>query len=108
MIPIERTHEFSGRYHVLGGALSPIDGIDPEDLRLAELIRRVEEGGIREVVTVLSDHVQTDGTPAVLRGGSDKDNLIGYTVRSWRRHPHLPAGRYFALLVLRKLTLCLG
>ena len=41
MIPIERTHEFRGRYHVLGGALSPIDGVDPEDLRLAELYARV-------------------------------------------------------------------
>lgn len=42
IIPIERTHEFQGRYHVLGGALSPIDGVDPEDLRIAELLTRVE------------------------------------------------------------------
>ena len=41
MISIERTHEFRGRYHVLGGALSPIDGIDPEDLKIAELYERV-------------------------------------------------------------------
>ena len=56
VIPIERTHEFRGRYHVLGGALSPIDGVDPEDLKLAELYRRVEHGDpsahtpVREVV----------------------------------------------------------
>jgi recombination protein RecR len=52
VIPIERTHEFRGRYHVLGGALSPIDGVDPEDLKLAELYRRVTDGdpGVREVV----------------------------------------------------------
>jgi recombination protein RecR len=50
VIPIERTHEFRGRYHVLGGALSPIDGVDPEDLKLAELYRRVEGGEVREVV----------------------------------------------------------
>jgi recombination protein RecR len=50
VIPIERTHEYRGVYHVLGGALSPIDGIDPEDLRIAELVRRVEEGGVGEVV----------------------------------------------------------
>ena len=37
VIPIERTHEFRGRYHVLGGALSPIDGVEPEDLRIAQL-----------------------------------------------------------------------
>src|ERR687883_1459230 len=43
VVPIERTHEFRGRYHVLGGALSPIDGVDPEDLHLAELYRRVTE-----------------------------------------------------------------
>jgi recombination protein RecR len=44
IIPLERTHEFRGRYHVLGGALSPIDGIDPSDLKIAELERRVVEG----------------------------------------------------------------
>ena len=38
MIPIERTHEYRGLYHVLGGALSPIDGVDPEDLKIAELV----------------------------------------------------------------------
>jgi recombination protein RecR len=50
VISIERTHEFRGRYHVLGGALSPIDGIDPEDLKIAELYGRVREGSVREVV----------------------------------------------------------
>jgi recombination protein RecR len=50
VIPIERTHEYRGLYHVLGGALSPIDGIDPEDLRIAELIDRVREGDVGEVV----------------------------------------------------------
>jgi recombination protein RecR len=43
VIPMERTHEYSGVYHVLGGALSPIDGIDPEDLRIAELYARVTD-----------------------------------------------------------------
>jgi recombination protein RecR len=50
VIPIERTHEYRGLYHVLGGALSPIDGIDPEDLKIDELLRRVEGGDITEVV----------------------------------------------------------
>src|ERR671917_1960166 len=50
VIPIERTHEYRGLYHVLGGALSPIDGIDPEDLRIDELIDRVREGEVAEVV----------------------------------------------------------
>ncbi|MGA7396931.1 MAG: recombination mediator RecR [Solirubrobacterales bacterium] len=50
VIPIERTHEYRGRYHVLGGALSPIDGIDEGDLRIAELRHRVAAGGISEVI----------------------------------------------------------
>jgi recombination protein RecR len=50
VIPIERTHEYAGLYHVLGGALSPIDGIDPADLRIAELVARVDSGEVREVV----------------------------------------------------------
>ncbi len=50
VISIERTHEFRGRYHVLGGALSPIDGVDPEDLKLTELYERVGDGAVREVV----------------------------------------------------------
>ena len=49
VIPIERTHEYRGRYHVLGGALSPIDGIDPEDLKIAELYA-ASNGEIGEVV----------------------------------------------------------
>ena len=50
VIPMERTNEFSGRYHVLGGALSPIDGVDPEDLHIAELLQRASENGVREIV----------------------------------------------------------
>jgi recombination protein RecR len=50
VISIERTHEFRGRYHVLGGALSPIDGVDPEDLKLTELYDRAHNDEVREVV----------------------------------------------------------
>jgi recombination protein RecR len=50
VIPIERTGEYRGLYHVLGGALSPIDGIDPSDLKIEELVTRVEAGGIEEIV----------------------------------------------------------
>ena len=46
VIPMERTHEYHGVYHVLGGALSPIDGIDPEDLKIAELLARVADGAV--------------------------------------------------------------
>ena len=69
IIPIERTHEYHGRYHVLGGALSPIDGIDPEDLRIAELLTRVAEPEpgatpIREVV--LATNPTTTGEATAL------------------------------------------
>jgi len=64
VVPIERTHEYRGRYHVLGGALSPIDGVDPEDLRLTELYRRVEAGGVQEVV--LATNPTTTGEATAL------------------------------------------
>jgi len=62
VIPVERTHEFSGRYHVLGGALSPIDGVDPEDLRIEELARRVEDGDVREVVVATNSTTTGEAT----------------------------------------------
>jgi recombination protein RecR len=64
VIPIERTHEYRGRYHVLGGALSPIDGIDPEDLKIAELLARVDEGGVSEIV--LATNPTTTGEATAL------------------------------------------
>ena len=66
VIPIERTHEYQGRYHVLGGALSPIDGVDPEDLKIAELLARVEEGGIREVVVATNPTTTGEATALYL------------------------------------------
>jgi recombination protein RecR len=63
VIPIERTGEFRGLYHVLGGALSPIDGIDPEDLKIAELVERVD-GDVREVV--LATNPTTTGEATAL------------------------------------------
>jgi recombination protein RecR len=55
VIPMERTHEYHGVYHVLGGALSPIDGIDPEDLKVAELFARVARNGYPEEGETLVD-----------------------------------------------------
>jgi recombination protein RecR len=63
VIPIERTGEYRGVYHVLGGALSPIDGIDPEDLRIAELLERVN-GEVKEVV--LATNPTTTGEATAL------------------------------------------
>jgi recombination protein RecR len=64
VIPIERTHEYRGLYHVLGGALSPIDGVEPEDLKIAQLYRRVEQGEITEVV--LATNPTTTGEATAL------------------------------------------
>jgi recombination protein RecR len=63
VIPIERTGEFRGLYHVLGGALSPIDGIDPEDLKIAELLERVN-GEVKEIV--LATNPTTTGEATAL------------------------------------------
>jgi len=71
VIPMERTHEYHGVYHVLGGALSPIDGVDPEDLKIAELLERVgraagggDDDAIREVV--LATNPTTTGEATAL------------------------------------------
>lgn len=63
VIPIERTHEYRGLYHVLGGALSPIDGVDADDLKIAELLGRVD-GEVREVV--LATNPTTTGEATAL------------------------------------------
>ncbi len=68
VIPMERMHEYQGVYHVLGGALSPIDGVDPEDLKIAELMQRVSDGSpdgpVREVV--LATNPTTTGEATAL------------------------------------------
>jgi recombination protein RecR len=69
VISIERTHEFRGRYHVLGGALSPIDGIDPEDLKIDQLYQRVRDGGVREVVIATNPTTTGEATALHIAGG---------------------------------------
>ena len=65
VIPMERTHEYHGVYHVLGGALSPIDGVDPEDLKMAELFARVDSPqAVREIV--LATNPTTTGEATAL------------------------------------------
>jgi len=64
VIPVERTHEYRGRYHVLGGALSPIDGVEPDDLKIAQLYTRIEGSEIREVV--LATNPTTTGEATAL------------------------------------------
>jgi recombination protein RecR len=66
VIPIERTHEFGGRYHVLGGALSPIDGVDPEDLHMEELMRRVTADAVREIIVATNSTTTGEATALYL------------------------------------------
>ena len=60
--PIERTNEYRGLYHVLGGALSPLDGIEPEDLRIAELLERVRNEGTTELVVATNPNTTGEAT----------------------------------------------
>ena len=74
VISLERTHEFRGLYHVLGGSLSPLDGIEPEHLRIDELLRRVAEGEIREVVLATNPNMTGEATAAYLANRLRGDN----------------------------------
>lgn len=66
VIAIERTGGYRGRYHVLHGVLSPLDGIGPEDLRIAELIRRCGEGDLREVIVATNPSIEGETTAIYL------------------------------------------
>jgi recombination protein RecR len=66
LVSLERTHEFRGLYHVLGGALSPLDGVEPGDLRIADLLRRVEEEGVLEVVLATNPNMTGEATAGYL------------------------------------------
>ena len=63
---IEKIREFRGRYHVLGGAISPIDGIGPEDLRTRELMARLADGGITEVILATDPNLEGEATATYL------------------------------------------
>ena len=63
---IEKTHEFKGMYHVLQGLISPIDGITPEDLRIKELLQRVADDEVKEVIFAINPSVEGDATTLYL------------------------------------------
>jgi recombination protein RecR len=66
VVAIERTREFRGRYHVLGGAISPIDGVGPNQLRVRELVARIAEEGITEVVIATNPNIEGEATASYL------------------------------------------
>jgi recombination protein RecR len=86
VVALERTHEYRGLYHVLGGALSPIDGVDPEDLRISELLERIAGGDIGEVLLATNPNMTGEATAGYLA-----DRLRGQT-RVTRLASGLPVG----------------
>ncbi len=62
VLAIENTMQFNGLYHVLGGVISPMDGIGPSNLKIAELVKRVEDGGVKEIIFALSPTMEGDTT----------------------------------------------
>jgi len=85
VVTIERTREFHGYYHVLGGALSPIDGVDPEDLHMAELVARVDDG-VREVIVATNPTMTGEATAMYVA------DLLPERVRVTRLASGLPVG----------------
>ena len=66
VVAIERTREFRGRYHILGGAISPIDGIGPDDLRIAGLLSRLSDGRVTEVILATDPNLEGEATATYL------------------------------------------
>ena len=66
VVAVERTNEFSGRYHVLQGCINPIEGIGPEQIRIAELIRRITEQAVREVIVCTNPNIEGEATAMYL------------------------------------------
>jgi recombination protein RecR len=66
VVAIEKTREFRGRYHVLGGAISPIDGIGPDDLRIKELMKRLADGSVTELILATDPNLEGEATATYL------------------------------------------
>ena len=84
---VDRSTDFRGRYHVLGGRLSPLDGVGPENLRLDPLVRRVREGGVREVILATNPSMEGEVTATYVQ-----QLLAGLGVRVTRLARGLPMG----------------
>ena len=86
VVSLERTQEYRGLYHVLGGALSPLDGVEPSDLRIGGLLARIERGGVEEVVLATNPTMTGEATAAYIA-----DRLRG-KARVTRLASGLPVG----------------
>ncbi|RJQ45830.1 MAG: recombination protein RecR [Gaiellales bacterium] len=86
IIPIEKGGDYRGLYHVLGGALSPLDGVDPEHLRIRELLARVGEGGVEEVIIATNPNTSGESTALYIA------DLLREKVKVTRLASGLPVG----------------
>jgi len=87
VLALERSSGFQGRYHVLHGVLSPIEGVGPEDLKIIELLRRLQGGGVREVILATNPSMEGDATAMYLRA-----QMSGLGIRVTRLARGLPVG----------------
>jgi len=87
VLALERTAGYEGRYHVLHGALSPIEGIGPEDLRVRELVVRIKDGDVRELILATNPSMEGDYTAAYLQ-----QQLVDFDLRITRLARGLPVG----------------
>lgn len=86
IIPIEKGGDYRGLYHVLGGALSPLDGVDPEHLHIGELVKRVESGGVSEVILATNPNTSGESTASYIA------DLLRGKVKVTRLASGLPVG----------------
>ncbi len=87
VLALERTAGYEGRYHVLHGVISPIEGIGPEDLKIRPLIERIQAGGVREVILATNPSMEGDATALYLR-----QQLLPLGVQVTRLARGLPVG----------------
>lgn len=100
MVAMEKSGAFNGRYHILSGVLSPMNGVGPEDIRLDDLIAKIERGRVKEVVLATSTTVEGDATAAYI-----KERLVKYTLKVTRIASGVPIGgdlKYVDQVTLQK------
>ena len=100
MVSLEKSGGFPGRYHVLGGCLSPMDGIGPEEIRLEELLRRVGEGTVREVVLATGTSLEGESTASFIA-----QRLKQYPIKVTRIATGVPVGgdlKYIDQMTLKR------
>ncbi len=100
MVSIEKSGGYRGLYHVLGGCLSPMDGIGPENIRIAELIKRVDAGGIEEVILATGTNLEGEATASFI-----SERLKAFSTKVSRIASGVPVGgdlKYVDQLTLKR------